>query len=397
MTLTFWGGIHPEDSKLTKASKIKEFPVPKKVCIPLSQHIGASCKLLVKAGDKVKLGQIIADSEAFVSAPIHATISGTVLGIEKHPNNKDIECIIIEGDQKKEKEFKKTKKQSFSSKEIIQKVRNAGIVGLGGAMFPTHVKLSPPPEKKIDTVILNGCECEPFITSDHCLMLEKSDAIIQGLKLIMKAVGAKNACVGIEDNKKDAINLFRKNLSREKNIVVKKLKTKYPQGAEKNLIQAITKRIIPMGGLPMDKGVLVDNIATAYAVYEAVFLNKPLIERICTVTGNIKNPKNLKVRIGTMFSDLINFCGGMIGKEGKVIAGGPMMGIAQERDVPLVKGHNCVLVFNDKNTDKQEFHDCIKCGACIEVCPMKLMPNVLSVLGEKEKYSKMEDYYIQNS
>ncbi|PIN69275.1 electron transport complex subunit RsxC [Candidatus Woesearchaeota archaeon CG11_big_fil_rev_8_21_14_0_20_43_8] len=393
MYKTFRGGIHPKECKITEKSAIVDHEIPKVVCIPLIQHIGAPCDPIVKVGDKVKFGQKIGDSKSVVSAPVHASISGIVKAIEPRSYHlgKKIMAVIIEGDGKKEPVWKE-KKSKVDPDEIIKIIREAGIVGLGGAMFPTHVKLSLPKDKKIDTVILNGCECEPYVTADHRLMLEKTDEIISGMRLIIQTVGAEKGIVAIESNKKDAIMIFRERLKKEKNITVIGVKTKYPQGAEKNLINAVCKRIVPMGGLPMDVGVLVDNVATAFAVHEAILLGKPLIERICTVTGEVGNPGNYRVRIGTMFSDLYKASG----QAAKVLAGGPMMGLAQRWDVPVIKGNNAVLVLGKDMIDTSGYSTCIKCGRCVEVCPMRLMPNVLSVLGEKERFQKMDSFHISN-
>lgn len=269
----------------------------------------------------------------------------------------------------------------------------AGIVGLGGAAFPTHVKLSPPKEKKIDTVILNGAECEPYLTSDHRLMLERSKDILEGLKIIMKILGVSKGYIGIEQNKPDAITKMKEVARGETNIEVRDLKVKYPQGAEKQLIKAILDRDVPAGGLPMDVGVVVQNVGTAKAIYDACRYGRPLIERVVTVTGRgVNEPKNLRVRIGTQFSQLLDECGGFKDSTVKVIAGGPMMGIAQTNtEVPVIKGTSGILILTSKEAEKAEYLPCFRCGRCIEACPMKLQPSILSVLIEKGKYQEAKE------
>ena len=322
--LTFKGGIHPPHGKKYSEKKaIEKANDPKIVKIPLSQHIGAPCKPIVKKGDFVKVGQQIGEPLAFVSAPIHSSVSGVVKDV------KDVKiaggmgsCIVIESDgefQLSESVSSKGDIELLSGKEILEIIKNAGIVGMGGAGFPTHVKLSPPPDKNIDLVILNGAECEPYLTADHRLMIERADDIVYGLKAIMKVLNVEKGYIGIENNKPDAIKIMRE-AAKDENIIVQGLKTKYPQGAEKQLIHAISGREVPSGGLPMEAGAVVNNVATAYAVADAIKTGMPLIKRICTITGSaIKEPKNLEILVGTEITEIIEQCGGFIEEPGKIL------------------------------------------------------------------------------
>src|SRR3989338_552052 len=344
---TFERGIHPSYNKeLTQGKKIEKAAIPKKAVIPLQQHIGAPCKPLVKKGDMVTEGQKIGEATTFVTAPIHASISGKVKDIEKlpYPGGGKILSVIIEGDGT-DREWDNhgdigLELGSCTAEALKNMIREAGIVGIGGAAFPTHVKISPPKEKRIDAFILNGCECEPYLTSDHRLMVEKPEKVLWGMKAIMKAIGVENGFIGIEENKPDAIEALER-VAKDTGIKVVALETKYPQGAEKMLIKAILDRKVPVGKLPMDVGVVVNNVGTALAVYEAIKYDKPLIDRVVTVSGNgVKEPKNLLVRIGTSFEDVLKQCGGITSDgEREVLNGGPMMGIAQTTlEVPVIKG-----------------------------------------------------------
>lgn len=389
----FRGGTHPPTYKrLTEKHSIEELPHPPRVVIPLQQHIGTPAVPIVNKGDSVKIGQVIGKMEAFISAPVHASISGTVHAIEQrpHPLGKNLLSVVIEGNGndnwvdtiKPEKNF-----LNLSSSDIIKRIQEAGVVGMGGATFPTHVKLSPPPEKPIEIVIINGSECEPYITADHRLMLEKPDEIISGVKIIMRIFNAKRAFIGIEKNKRNAIQLLKKKTSSESNISIAPLKVKYPQGEEKQLIRAILGKEVPYKGFPMDIGCSVHNVGTTYAIFEAVSSQKPLIERITTVTGpGIRKPKNLRVRIGTPFQYLIDYCGGYTGAVVKLIHGGPMVGIAQvTAEVPLIKGTLGILVLDKKTANLKSERPCIGCARCVDVCPMKLLPNKLASLVEYNK------------
>ncbi len=344
---------------------------------------------------------LIGSPTGFVSAPVHSSISGKVIAISEfpQPSGRMVSSVVIESDGKDEGiPFDDNPDYlNLSADEIKTRIKNAGIVGLGGAAFPTNVKLSPPKEKPIDTVILNGAECEPYLTADHRLMLERPREIVNGLKIIMKSLGVKEGYIGIENNKPDAIKTMKDAVSGEAGIKVFSLKVKYPQGAEKMLIKAIKGREVPSKGLPMDVGVVVQNVGTALAVYEAVRYNKPLIERVVTVTGRgVKNPRNLLVRIGTLVSELVEQCGGLAEDAAKVISGGPMMGFAQwSLDVPVVKGTSGILILTEKeDVSSGEYYSCIRCGSCIDVCPMGLNPSMLSILSEKGRYEETKEYNI---
>ncbi len=397
---SFKGGIHPGHYKeLTESVPVTIARFPQKVVIPLQQHIGAPCDPLVEVGDKVKAGQKIAASESFVSAPIHASIAGKVASIGMHytPMGTEISSIVIEsdGDESYEKNPSGKSLDDLSGEQILEIIREAGMVGMGGAAFPTHVKLSPPKGKTIDTVILNGAECEPYLTADHRIMLEESEDVVFGLKVIMKVLKASKGIIGIEDNKPDAIEAIKKVLKKEKGITVFPLPAKYPQGAEKMLIEVITKRQVPSGGLPLDVGVVNQNVGTSAAIARAIREGIPLIERVVTVSGGgIKKAANLMVKIGTTFSDIIEQCGGLNDNASKIISGGPMMGISQATaHVPVMKGTSGILVLTEKEVQLQEAGPCIRCSRCIEVCPMSLLPNFLGTVSEKRLIDRAESYH----
>ncbi len=410
----FSGGIHPSYNKITEKKEIKSAKTPEKVILPLSQHAGAICEPLVNVGDEVKIGQKIAESKAFVSAPIHAPISGKIVDISEQlsPLGNKVNSIIIRSDEKNEWhesvkqrdniEMSETQRVSehaqepkvldnLTKEQIIKIIKEAGIVGLGGAMFPAHVKFNVK-DKKIDTVIINGAECEPYLTCDHRIMLEQSEKIVKGLKLIMKAVGAEKAYIGIENNKKNVIELLAKKLKDEDNIEVKELKTIYPQGAEKMLIYSILKRKVPPRKLPLDVNIVVSNVQTAKAIYDAVYESKPLIERVVTVTGDLKNPQNMLAKIGTPFKELIDECGGYSKEPFKLIAGGPLMGITQlDENVPLIKGTSGIVALSKVEIGKEK--PCIKCAACVDVCPMLLMPNMIAAYSKEEMYDDADKVF----
>lgn len=383
---TFKGGLHPNDKKeATKDILVSELKPSKIMVYPVSQHIGALCVPVVSVGDTVAMGQKIADSDAFVSSPIHSTVSGKVIAIEKrrHPNGNMIDSIVIENDELdtlSDTIYDRNDYDSLTREDMLKIIREAGVVGLGGATFPTHIKLNPPADKKIDCVILNGAECEPYLTSDHRVMLENTDIVIGGLKFIMKILGVDKAYIGIEENKPDAIKVMKNACKNEKGISVKVLKTKYPQGSEKHLIYAITKKEVPSGGLPADVGVVVDNIDTCTAVYNAITKRKPIMSRVVTVSGNAVNkPQNLRVRIGTSFADVFEGAGGFKSEPKKIIMGGPMMGMSQfSLDVHAIKGTSALLAFDDEEMPDMKVSPCIRCGKCVEKCPMRLMPVFLN-------------------
>jgi len=401
---TFKKGVHPAEFKqLSEHKRIEQLPLPGEVFIPLQQHIGAPCVPVVEKGMEVKVGQLIGKSGGFVSSTVHASISGKVKAIEKmsHPlgiNSLMIDIIGDSQDEWAEPASAVTDWENLSAVQINAIVLNAGIVGLGGAAFPTQVKLNPPKDKKIDTFLLNGCECEPYLTADHRLMVERTDEVILGVRILMKALGVSRAIIGIESNKPDAIAAMTKATEKFWGIIIQPLQVKYPQGAEKMLIAAALKRKVPAGGLPMDVGVVVNNVGTALAVAEAVTKHKPLIERVVTVTGQgVRTPKNVLTRIGTPFQNLIDFCGGLTDNATKVMMGGPMMGVAQSSlAVPVVKATSGIVCLTaDSSIEKQEY-PCIKCGGCARVCPMNLMPTRLARLAQFEKWDEAEQYGIVN-
>lgn len=400
MFKTFHGGVHPRDSKAYTASKTIEVPpLPNKVIIPIRQHIGAPCTPIAKKGDIVKKGEIIAKSDAFVSSNIFASVSGKVIDINDygHPVFGKCLSIVIENDGEDkwvegipiERDWK-----SISDKELVDIVKEAGIVGMGGATFPTHVKLSPPKDKQIDVFILNAAECEPYLTADHRMMLEYSERIVTGVQIVMKILGVNKGYIGIEDNKPDAIEIMKKAFNRT-GVEVLGLPTKYPQGAEKMLIKVLTDREVPSGGLPMDVGVVVQNVGTVAAICDAVTKGIPLIERVTTVSGGaLKEPKNLLLRIGTTFSDAVNYCGGIVKIPEKIIMGGPMMGMAQSTlDLPVIKGVSGILVLSKEDVNSGKESPCIRCGRCIDACPMGLNPSMLSILGQHGLFEEAKEDY----
>jgi len=386
---SFKGGVHPPHNKnATSGLPIETLPPPPRVVIPLSQHIGAPAQVAVKRGDPVKIGQVLGESGGFVSAPVHASVSGKVssLGEFPHPLGRQVLAVEIENDGKDETvEFKAVGPswRETAPGDLIKTVQSAGIVGMGGASFPTHVKLSPPGNKKIDTVIINGAECEPYLTADHRLLLEKTPEILTGAFILKKILGAQKVFIAIEDNKPDAIAAVAKLIADPQfsELQCARLRTKYPQGGEKQLINAITGRQVPSGGLPMDVGCVVQNAGTAYAVWDAVINGTPLYQRVVTVTGPcVASPKNLLVRIGTPVSALLACCGADMEKAKKVVSGGPMMGLAQsDIEAPVIKSTSGILVL-DKTMPAIQANDCIRCGSCVKACPIHLVPSHIAKL-----------------
>jgi electron transport complex protein RnfC len=386
------GGIHPHDHKLSRSSAIESFGVPPTVTIPLSQHIGAPATLLVAKGDTVKVGTLIAQAAGFVSSNIHSSVSGRVTAVDAVPDagglRRPAVTIQVEGDEWEEAIDRSTtlvKACTLDAKTIIEKIAAAGIVGMGGATFPTQVKLSIPPGKSAEYLIINGVECEPYLTADHRVMLEQGEELLVGTDILCKALNVKKACIGIENNKPDAIEHLTKLAATYAHIEIIPLKVQYPQGGEKQLIDAVLRRQVPSGGLPIDVGVVVQNVGTALAVYEAVQKNKPLIERVVTVTGkSLSRPANYRVRIGTPISALIEKSGGLPEDTGKVINGGPMMGRAVANlDAPVTKGTSGVLVVREKEALRKPISSCIHCAKCVSVCPMGLEPYLLAKMVHK--------------
>ncbi len=393
------GGIHPAENKFSAGQKIERLDLPTQVAIPISQHIGAPSEPVVNKGDIVKTGQLIAKSTGFISANIHSSVSGKVAKIDKVPDSTGYKqtCIVIDvdGDEWMENIDRSddiVKEITAEPDEIRNKVNEAGVVGLGGACFPSHVKLSVPPGKTAKYVVINAVECEPCLTADHQLMLEKGEEIIIGCKIMQKALNAEKIHIGIENNKPDAIDYFRKITADYSDIEVHPLKVQYPQGGEKQLIKAILNREVPSGGLPIDVDCVVHNVGTAYAVYEAVQKNKPLFERVVTVTGkNVKHPKNIMARIGTQTDILIEAAGGIPENTGKIINGGPMMGKALPiPNVPVTKGTSGLVLFDETDSFRPEVYNCIRCGRCVTVCAMALEPYLLKNMCESSLYEELQ-------
>jgi electron transport complex protein RnfC len=388
--LGFRGGVHPKEHKhSTEHKPVEAMPLPGRAWLPMSQHTGAPSKPLVAKGDEVKTGQVIGEAGGAISVPTHASVSGKVADVVPLPHplfGRRVPTVVIDSDGNDtlcesigERDY-----SGFSRDQVLEAIRAAGIVGLGGAAFPTHFKLNPPKEKKIDCLLVNGCECEPFLTADHRVMLEQPEEMVEGVRIIARALGVERVIIAVEDNKPDAIDRVR---SAAGDIEVRRLKTKYPQGAEKQLIKACLGREVPSGGLPMDVGCVVQNVGTAVAVRDALRFARPLIERVVTVTGPAVNePKNLRCRIGTPVRELIAACGGYRGEPAKLIMGGPMMGIAVSTDdIPVLKGTSGVLVLDAAAAAEPAEHDCIRCGSCIRACPMGLAPQRLyyHVIGKR--------------
>lgn len=399
------GGIHPPENKLSAGKKITALAAPKQVIIPLSQHIGAPAQAVVKKGDTVKVGTLLAKAGGFVSANIHSSVSGKVNKIDNAIDasgyRRPAVFIDVEGDEWEEtidRSDALVKECNLSAKEIIDKIAAAGVVGMGGATFPTQVKLMPPPGSKAEIVIVNAVECEPYLTADHSLMLEKGEQILVGVTILMKAVGVNRAVIGIENNKPDAIAHMQKLAAQYPGVEIMPLKVKYPQGGEKQLIDAVIGKQVKSGALPISAGAIVQNVGTVYAVYEAVQKNKPLFERVVTVTGKaVKEPSNFLVRMGTPISVLIEAAGGMPENTGKIIGGGPMMGKALiSAEVPVCKGSSGILLMTKEESVRKPMRDCIRCAKCVSVCPMGLNPAFLMKATVYKNWEMAEKENIQD-
>lgn len=393
------GGVHPPENKFSAGKKIETLPLPKTVTIPAGQHIGAPTQILVKRGDEIKVGQVIAKAGGFVSANIHSSVSGKVKKIDDVFDSSGYRrpsVIIDVVDDIWMDEIDQTDALisdiKLSPEEITKKVSEMGVVGLGGATFPTHVKLSVPDGKTVEYLVINAVECEPYLTADHQLMMEKGEEIMIGISILMKALKVQKAIVGIENNKPDAIEYFNKIATKYKGVSVEALKVQYPQGGEKQLIKALLNREVPSGGLPLDVGCVVQNVGTAFAVYEAIQKNKPLFERVVSVTGkSVSKPSNFMVRVGISADVLIEAAGGLPSDTGKVVNGGPMMGKALSKtDVPITKGSSGILIFNQEESLRVPMQACIRCAKCVTVCPMGLEPYLLMTVTENANYERVE-------
>lgn len=398
----FKGGVHPPENKIqTENQAIEVLKAPKIVYIPLLQHIGVPLTPCVEVGESVLKGQKIADSHGFLSVPVHSTVSGIVKKIEvlPFPLMGNVQTIVIENDEKDEwAELNKNKNWELLTKdELLSIIREKGIVGLGGAAFPTHIKLNPSPEVKIDTLLLNGAECEPYLNSDNRVMIEEAEKVVEGIKIMKHILQVKNAVIGIEDNKQEAIDIMNK-ACEGTGIGVMPLKTMYPQGGEKSLIKAILNKEVPSGKLPSAVGVVVNNTTTAAAIYDAVVEGIPLIEKVVTVTGKgVKNPKNLKALIGTPISELFNYCDYQEDETEKVVMGGPMMGMAQYTlDVPVIKGTSGILALTKGEMNYCKPKACIGCGKCVDVCPMSLEPVMYARLAAFSQWEEMAKYHLMD-
>ena len=401
------GGVHPEENKITAEVATVVAPLPQQAIFPLSQHIGAPAKPVVNRGDKVKVGTLIAEANGFVSAPIYSSVSGTVLkvdtAIDATGYRKPAIYINVEGDEWEESidrsETLETldKHPELTPEEIVNRIKVAGVTGMGGAGFPTFIKLCPPPTAKAECVILNGVECEPYITSDYRLMMEHADEILVGLDLLMKGAKVERGYIGIEDNKPEAIKLFEQKTANDPRVEIVALAKKYPQGGEKQLVDAVINRQVPAPpAIPVNVGAIVQNVGTAFAVYQAVMKNKPLFERYTTVTGKqLKNPGNFLVRMGTPMRQLIDLCGGMPEGDNKVLAGGPMMGKSVvSTDVTVCKGTNSITILTDADAHRKAAQPCIRCGKCVSACPMGLEPYLLATLSSFKEWERLESEQV---
>ncbi len=399
---TFRHGVHPPELKeLTEGKKIRRMPFPDEVILPLSQHTGAPAKPIVAEGDRVERGDKVAVADGFISSPVHASASGTVAGIDlwPHPDGTYKPAVRISVDPYSAQAPRPRivpRWEGLTPKEIVQAVQDAGVVGLGGAAFPTHVKLSPPPDAQIDTVVINGCECEPYLTTDHHIMAEYPERVHMGVRIMMRTLGVDRAMIGIEKNKPDAIEAIQATVPSDLNVTVHPVTVKYPQGAEKMLIKALLDREVPSGKLPMHVGALVQNVGSCAAIAEVFDTGLPLIERIVTITGlGVRQPANLIVPVGTKVGDLIEAAGGLTPDAHEIVFGGPMMGAPQASlDTPILKGVTGVIVLSKDETRTKDSYNCIRCGHCLDACPVFLNPQRLGAMARAGRYEEMEDLHI---
>jgi electron transport complex protein RnfC len=399
---TFRHGVHPPELKqLTESLRIRRMPFPDEVVLPLSQHTGKPATVMVRPGDRVERGDKIADADGFISAPVHASAAGTVedIGLWPHPLGSYSPAVRITVDRYSAQAARPRvvpEWEGLTPDGIRQAVKDGGLVGLGGAAFPTHVKLSPPKDKQLDTLIINGCECEPYLTTDHRTMVEYPERVHLGIRIMMQCLGVGRTMIGIEKNKPDAIDAIRDTLPADLDVTVHPLTVKYPQGAEKMLIEALAEREVPSGKLPLDAGVVVQNVASVATIAEIFETGLPLIERIVTVTGHgIKDPSNLIVPVGTKLADLLDTCGGLTDDAFEIVFGGPMMGAAQANlDVPILKGTTGVVVLTESQCRAKESHPCIRCGHCLDACPVFLNPQLLGSLARAERWEEMEGNHL---
>lgn len=396
--LSFKHGVHPPENKdITSGIASRRFPFPKEVILPLSQHIGAPAKALVQPGDRVERGDVIAEATGFISSAVHATASGTVKSIElwPHPNGSMAPSIRIDVDPNSS-QMRRSRIvphwQDVKDEDLSKEIARAGIVGLGGAAFPSHVKLCPPKDQPIELLLINGCECEPYLTSDHRVMLEQPDKVYTGIRIALKALGITRAVIGIEANKPDAIEMMLKTKPDDLDVTIQPLTVKYPQGAEKMLIKAVMGREVPSGALPSAIGAMVQNVATAANVAAVFETGHPLIERIITVSGRgIRKPGNWKIPFGTKLRDVIEHCGGLTEDAAEIVFGGPMMGLGQANlDVPILKANGGILILSKDECKRQDIMPCIRCGKCLDACPVFLNPQLMGVLAKAEHYEELE-------
>ncbi|HSJ32142.1 MAG TPA: electron transport complex subunit RsxC [Longimicrobiales bacterium] len=398
----FRHGVHPPERKeLTAAVPVRRMPFPREIVLPLRQHAGKPAVPLVERGDRVERGDKVAAADGYMSVPMHASAAGVVTGIDwcPHPDGSMVEAVHI-AVERHSAQLPRPRMvpewESLKGDEVARAVQEAGVVGLGGAAFPAHVKMAPPKDTKVETLILNGAECEPYLTSDHRVMVEYPERVHFGARIMMRALGVERAVIGVEANKPDAVEALRATIPSDLDITVESLTVKYPQGAEKMLIHAVTGREVPSGKLPVHVGAVVQNVGTIAAIAEVFETGLPLIERIVTVTGRgVNRPSNLIVPVGTRLRDVLDFCGGINERAAEIVFGGPMMGMVQaDLDTPLTKGTTGIVVLTHEETAQRETLPCIRCGRCVDACPVFLMPQQLGALAQLGRYEEMQEWNL---